>query len=79
MILNRLTIKFPSRESRSSFIRSYRGNSWSYHPNYDGSFREDETLGGHTPYLYMERDHVKDFARLYQDIAFFHGQVMIDD
>jgi hypothetical protein len=76
---NRLTIKFPDRETRNKFRRVYSGNSWSHHPNYDGSFTDDETLFGGTIYLYMERNRVKDLTRLRQDVELYKGEIMIGD
>lgn len=79
MISNRLTIKFPDRESRNKFRRVYSGDIWSYHPNYNGSLTDDETLFGSAIYLYLERNHVKDFTRLRQDVELYNGEIMISD
>lgn len=80
---NRLTILFYSEEARAAFKRLYRGTGNFFvvsHPNYDGSLVEDRYLGCHTKFLlYLERNHIKDYLRLRQDVEHFGGHILLND
>lgn len=76
---NRLIIEFPTSNLRNEFRRAYSGNSFSYHPNYSGTFVDDMVLGSGTPLLHMERDKIVNFQRLVQDLSLFHGKIRVNE
>lgn len=78
---NRVTILFTSQEDRAKFKNLYRGKGeyfvWSYE-NYNGSLVEDRYLGCNTKFLlHLEREKVKDFRRLKQDVENFKGTILL--
>lgn len=78
---NRVTILFYSQDDRAKFKSLYRGTGEYFvrsYENYNGSLIEDRYLGCNTQFLlHLERDKVKDFRRLKQDVERFKGKILL--
>ncbi|WP_347296785.1 hypothetical protein [uncultured Bacteroides sp.] len=70
-----ITIEFKNDQDMHRFVSTYRGTTFSYHPNYDGQVYTDRILGSWTPLVHLERKKVKDFRRLGEDIRMFNGKI----